>query len=194
MQQNNQPRIFLVGASGTGKSTVYRALRDLLPNVPTISNVARTLMSQGKVTLNTSSGAENQRIIFNEFIDRINEYPANHPLISERHLIDCLAYTRAMLMRLRPSDPAYRDMRIEEGEEDDLLLMYMASHPSDQFIYFPIEFPMEDDGVRSNDPIFRADTDQNIRRLLNIYTDGEYLTVTGTAEERILQVRNWLNI
>ena len=59
-------------------------------------------------------------------------------------------------------------------------------------MYIPIEFPIEEDGVRDADPTNQEKMDFLIKNLLD--TSGvKYITVTGTVEERVKQIEDALN-
>ena len=64
---------------------------------------------------------------------------------------------------------------------------FVNANPDVLFVYVPIEFALEDDGVRNVDPDHQAKIDFFIKNMLDT-TDTPYITVTGTVEERVAQV------
>jgi len=56
----------------------------------------------------------------------------------------------------------------------------------DFVFYLPIEFPLEEDGVRSVDPEFRAEIDRRFRKCLTEF-NVKYVVLSGSIEERIKQ-------
>ena len=60
-------------------------------------------------------------------------------------------------------------------------------------IYTPIEFPVENDGLRSINEKERTTIDFLIKNILDT-TGADYITVTGTVEERLAQIKEKLNV
>lgn len=69
---------------------------------------------------------------------------------------------------------------------------FYHDNPDIEICYFPIEFPVVDDGVRSTDEEFRAEIDFLIKTFLDS-AEIKYHTITGTVEERIAKVDSILN-
>jgi hypothetical protein len=59
------------------------------------------------------------------------------------------------------------------------------------FIYFPIEFASVDDGVRSTNEEWRTKIDNQFRTNL-IAMGRDYLTVTGSPNQRVEQILNYI--
>ena len=53
----------------------------------------------------------------------------------------------------------------------------------DLYVYFPIEFPLEIDGIRPSDEQYRKDIDEQIRKLLTKHKIN-YITVSGDEMQR----------
>ena len=63
------------------------------------------------------------------------------------------------------------------------------------FIYFPIEFPSVDDGVRSVNEGWRDAIDNHFRTALESRKQMEgkdYLTVSGSPKQRVEQILNYI--
>ena len=56
----------------------------------------------------------------------------------------------------------------------------------DRVFYLPIEFPMELDGVRSEDVEFQKDVDQRYKEYLS-QLGIKYIILSGSVEERVSQ-------
>ena len=65
---------------------------------------------------------------------------------------------------------------------------FTLSNPKTLVFYFPIEFPVVDDGFRSKDEEFRKKIDENIKNILN-YRHIPYIEVRGTVEERLNTIK-----
>ena len=59
------------------------------------------------------------------------------------------------------------------------------------FIYFPIEFKSVDDGVRSINEDWRTEIDNQFKSVL-LATGRDYLTVTGSPNQRVEQILNYI--
>jgi hypothetical protein len=71
------------------------------------------------------------------------------------------------------------------------LQKFHKDNPDILVVYVPIEFELAEDGLRSADPGEQAAIDFMIKNILD--TAGiEYITVTGTVEERVAQIENAL--
>jgi len=57
--------------------------------------------------------------------------------------------------------------------------------------YLPIEFPIVLDGLRPDDPGFQQDIDGRVLSLLRA-NDLDYVTLTGSVEERLEQIDSHL--
>ena len=55
------------------------------------------------------------------------------------------------------------------------------------FAFIPIEFPLENDGVRDNDEEYRKDIEYEFIRLLKSFKI-DYRIITGTIEERVKKI------
>jgi len=60
-------------------------------------------------------------------------------------------------------------------------------------VYFPIEFDAVDDGVRSVNEDWRREVDRKFKQYLDTYYPENYLTVTGSAMQRLKQILNFID-
>lgn len=161
-------RIIFTGTQGTGKTTILNELKDLYP---TITNVCRTLGQKG-VKLNEMGDTESQAKIF----DTYNELLKQNHFISDRGLSDVFGYSEW----LEKNGKITKD---ELTREYDKYVDYINNYPAVYF-YFPIEFPVENDGIRSVDEGFREEIDKNIHGNLLAH-NIPFFTVRGSVEERL---------
>ena len=64
---------------------------------------------------------------------------------------------------------------------------FFLKHDDIIICYFPIEFGVSDDGVRSTNEVFRSKIDEIIKYILTVYT-RKYYTITGDTKERYNQI------
>lgn len=171
-------KLILTGAQGTGKSTVLYEFEKLGWNV--ITEVVRKLSKEG-VKINELGNEESQVKIFNTY----KELLAGEEYVSDRGLTDVAAYTWYLTNKgdIHPSVLWEQLTDIDEFFENnkDVLVCY-----------FPIEFPLVNDGVRSMNEHFRKDIDSNIKSILEL-REIPYITVTGTVEERVKLITDEIN-
>ena len=162
-------RIIFTGAQGTGKTTILNYFQG---KQPIITNVCRTLAKNG-VKINEMGDDESQATIFNKYCDLLSQ----NDYISDRGLTDVMAYSKWL----------FEHGRLSEGEwkrEQRIFKTFIKAYPAIYF-YFPIEFRIEDDGVRSTDEDFRKEIDVNILKSLQDNPEIPGLTVHGSVEERL---------
>jgi len=164
-------KIILTGAQGTGKTTILNHYRE--KGMPVITEVVRNLAKQG-ININEAGDAKGQEAIFAEYCKQFAEMPE---FISDRGLTDVTAYTMH-LCDIGKLSPEYMELQASALDE------FVHNHQDFIYFYFPIEFPVVDDGVRSMDEEFRQCIDNNILTLLQ-ELDIPYVEVRGTVEERI---------
>jgi len=169
-------RVALVGASSTGKTTVYELLKNKLPKFEFINESTRTVGSYG-CPINEAGTSETQLAISSFHLEALLR-PGN--MILDRCYMDLLVYSNFMDKISKEAHNYIEDTwnRVK-GE---------YTH----YIYFPIEFVSVDDGVRSVNEEWRKEIDQEFKKELdNIHKP--YLTVTGSPLQRVEQILNFIN-
>lgn len=177
-------RIVFTGAQGTGKTTVLNFFKE--QGVNTITEVVRNLAQKG-VKINKDGDEKGQTKIFKEYEKLLGELDFNG-YISDRGLVDVVAYTVYLSKHGQVSEK-FADKQIKA------LKKFREANPDITYCYFPIEFPVEDDGVRDMDEEFRIEIDNIIRYLMEI-CGIQSITIRGDVKYRIEKVQrliNWLN-
>jgi len=169
-------RVALVGASSTGKTTVYELLKNKLPKFEFINESTRTVGSYG-FPINEAGTSETQLAISSFHLEALLR-PGN--MILDRCYMDLLVYSKFME---RISVETYNYI-------EDTWNRVKGEYT--HYVYFPIEFESVDDGVRSVNEDWREKIDKEFQLLL----DGvrkPYLTVTGSPLQRVEQILNFIN-
>lgn len=172
-------RIILTGSQGTGKSTILKEFEKEGWNV--ITEVVRNLSKTG-INVNEMGDEDGQRKIFETYKELLWD-DVNY--ISDRGLTDVAAYTD-YLVREGKVHPNVLWRQLEDIKD------FMRNNPDVVFCYFPIEFPVVDDGFRSTNEEFRNKIDEYIKQILDT-CQIPYITVTGTVEERFNKIKEHLN-
>jgi len=169
-------RVALVGASSTGKTTVYELLKSKLPKYEFINESTRTVNSYG-FPINEQGTSETQLAISSFHLEALLK-PGN--ILLDRCYMDLLVYSRFMD---KISVETYN--YIEDTWN-------RIKHEYTHYIYFPIEFNSVDDGVRSVNEEWREKVDKEFQALLE-GVRKPYLTVTGSPLQRVSQILNFIN-
>jgi nicotinamide riboside kinase len=168
-------RIALVGASSTGKTTVYELLKGKLPKYEFVNESTRSVAKYG-FPINENGTSETQLAISSFHLEALLK-PGN--IIFDRGYLDLLVYSRYM-----------NEISVEAYNYIEATWNRVKNEYT-HYIYFPIEFKSVDDGVRSVNEEWRKAIDEEFQLLL----DGvrkPYLTVTGSPLQRVEQILNFI--
>lgn len=165
-------KYLFTGTQSTGKSTILNHYKERGLNV--VTEVVRNLAKESNIKVNELGDEEGQKLIFNtykEILSNTNNY------ISDRSLVDVIAYTQYLVCS-GSIHPSLLWEQLEDLEE------FVKNNPDAIFCYFPIEFPVVDDGFRSLDEEFRKKIDENIKNILE--SKGiHYVEIRGSVEDRL---------
>jgi nicotinamide riboside kinase len=168
-------KVALVGASSTGKTTVYELLKGKLPKYEFINESTRTVASYG-FPINESGTSETQLTISSFHLEALLK-PGN--VILDRCYMDLLVYSNFM------------DKISKEAHNYIEDTWNRVKNEYTHYIYFPIEFQSVDDGVRSINEEWRVKIDKEFQLLLE-GVRKPYLTVTGSPLQRVQQILNFI--
>lgn len=169
-------RVALVGASSTGKTTVFELLKTKLPKWEFISESTRTVQKYGFII--NEAGTEATQLAIATYHLKTLLQPYN--LILDRCFLDVLVYTSVLDKNIPQRTTTYLESVWEEVKEE-------YTH----FIYFPIEFNAVEDGVRSVDEEWRHQVDVEFKNRLQSL---RHLTISGSPMQRVSQITKYLNI
>ena len=168
-------RIALVGASSTGKTTVYELIKGKLPKFEFINESTRSVAKYG-FPINEAGTSETQLAISSFHLEALLR-PGN--MLLDRCYMDLVVYSNFM------------DNISKEAHDyiDDTWNRVKGEYT--HYIYFPIEFDSVDDGVRSVNEDWRVKIDKEFKLLLE-GVRKPYLTVTGSPLQRVEQILNFI--
>ena len=168
-------RIALVGASSTGKTTVYELLKNKLPKYEFINESTRTVGSYG-FPINEAGTSETQLAISSFHLEALLR-PGN--VVLDRCYMDLIVYSNFM------------DKISKEAHNYIEDTWNRVKNEYTHYIYFPIEFKSVDDGVRSVNEEWREKIDKEFQLLLE-GVRKPYLTVTGSPLQRVEQILEFI--
>ena len=168
-------RVALVGASSTGKTTVYELLKNKLPKYEFINESTRTVGSYG-FPINEAGTSETQLAISSFHLEALLK-PGN--VVLDRCYMDLLVYSNFM------------DKISKEAHNYIEDTWNRVKNEYTHYIYFPIEFKSVDDGVRSVNEEWREKIDKEFQALLE-GVRKPYLTVTGSPLQRVEQILEFI--
>ena len=168
-------RVALVGASSTGKTTVYQLLKDRLDNFTFIQEASRIIYDYGFAIGNQATSTSHLALSSKHVEDLIT--PGN--LILDRCYMDLLVYSNIVTGIDAATHTYIKDT------------WYRIQDKYTHYIYFPIEFEQVDDGVRTINQVWRTKVDHEFKSLLQ-QVKAPYLTVTGSALDRVEQVLQFI--
>jgi nicotinamide riboside kinase len=164
-------RIGLTGTMSVGKSTLAKALGELeqFKDYSVQTERSKYLRDMG-ISLNTDSTLKGQLIFAAE--RSIELMQPN--IITDRTVYDVCAFTLSA-----NSIGNYDKQRFVE-------LLMEIRRDYDAIIYVsPEGINIEDNGVRTTDPIYREKIDTTIKEMLKEFPPKKLITVSGSTEERI---------
>ena len=168
-------RIALVGASSTGKTTVYELLKNKLPKYEFVNESTRTVGSYG-FPINEKGTDATQLAISSFHLEALLQ-PYN--LVLDRCYMDLVVYSHFM------EGIEEKTLRYIEDTWNRIKGEYT------HYVYFPIEFDSVDDGVRSVNEDWRKKVDGLFQDVL-IGVRQPYLTITGSPMQRVDQILDFI--
>lgn len=184
-------RIIMIGAHGTGKSTLANEIGKMMG-----CNVVESIAREMRIVFNRMeipTSAEND-IRKQDALCHLAEWDfrrwKDETVIMTRCPLDTLAYTMATYTSHEWVSPKIGDgfKAIIDNytnrwmSDKELMEMFENS----LFVYLPIEFGIEDDGVRPVDRKYQELVDAAMRQLMGAF-GIKPLVVSGTVEERVEQ-------
>lgn len=188
-------KICLLGAQGTGKSTLVNYFKE---QCRVVDGIARRVIAHGGAS-NQNGDSYSQRRIFNDYMEALRgDY------LSTRSMIDVYAYTQYLVQHyeLVPYNPfsvgEYILLKIELWRELYLIKKWLSKNPDVIICYIPVEFDPVEDGVRSIDKEYQRAINKNMndifcKLILSCYISRGYV-ITGSLIDRIAHMEHIINI
>lgn len=164
-------RIGLTGTMSVGKSTLAKALGEIdeLKDHSVQTERSKYLRDQG-IALNTDSTLKGQVVFAAErSIELMQEN-----IITDRTIYDVCSFTLSANSIDWNTKEKFVDLMMKLRNEYDVVI-YVS----------PEGIDIEDNGVRTVDPIYRDKIDYTIKEMLKAYPPKRLIEVSGSTEERI---------
>lgn len=165
-------KILLVGAHGTGKTTLAKEIQKVYPRFTIIDGIHREAKQDG-FEINKTDDVISQ-------IETVRRYwykvGARNSFISLDGMLRQTAY--AICNKL--PEPVIGLMKE--------LCYIERKHFTDAIFYLPIEFLLEKDNVREEDKEFQEQVNTEICSLLNTFYHYNYFAAAGSVDQRVARV------
>lgn len=167
------------GTHCTGKSTILSMMEASGYNV-IMHNVIRDMSKNNEIdALYNNSTEESQQRIFDRIMTILIDNK-DEDYVSDRGLIDVVAYSIANNLSIVP-------LQLKE------LKKFSEENRGIVYFYFPIEFPIVEDGVRSTDEGYRRRVDESIVAIADMLRIP-LIRVEGNVEERYNYVKEFMAV
>lgn len=186
MDQVMNVKVNFVGTQGTGKTTLLEAARkdEAFKDFQFCTEIVRDLVKKKNLSINESGNAKSQKVFF----DAYNKILNKNGYISDRCIIDVHAYTNYLYDYKPIKNEKEPQSLYKEILRENSILKSLNKDSFGIIIYFPIEFELVDDGIRSLNVSFQEYIDQYIVSILNKYQLPFY-TIRGSVEQRLKQLK-----
>lgn len=173
-------KIAFIGSHCTGKTTTLKDIEAYFFDHHIVTEVIRQIHSEKTLPINEQSTEETQAVLLDAYLDiLIND----NLFISDRSILDVFSYTTWLFQNQKVSESFYQDQKKKVLDNFSLY---------DYVFYFPIEFELKEDGVRSIDPSFREQIAQIMEEIIK-ENSLVVFPVTGKRDKRtkyILELTN----
>lgn len=185
----NIKHIIFTGASGVGKTTIVRMFEERLGIKP-IKELIRELHKSTGLKINQDGGIETQRTLFDMYMDVLKD--DDSWTLSDRGMCDVIGYTKWLADHAEEKGiNQYEIDREQFYEQENFRKWWSRMKDNTLIVFFPIEFELKADGVRSTDSQYQKEVSANIEG--NLRACGvDYLTVHGNPEERYEMILNMI--
>jgi len=168
-------KIGFCGTMSVGKTTLVNALKELPEFKDYYFRTERSkhLMDLG-VPLNTDSTLKGQLVFASERAVELMQ----EKIITDRTVVDVMAFCELS-----------KSMEAHEKHYLSATLYYLIKEYDILFYVSPEGVEIEDNGIRETNAEYRDAIDKKIKSIVKMFR-GNTITISGTVEERIKQVKN----
>lgn len=192
-------RIAVSGTQCIGKSTFISDFLSKWTGYKLAGQSCSKFVTEEKISHSQQSSEETQEKILNYLLDNTMKYEKTDKVIYDRCPIDNLAYTMWLNCKGKVSDKFL---------EKTINLVRESTRFLDIIFYIPITkvstIPIEENGVRDIDPVFREEIDNIFKSIFNTYykqtgavfikdDSPAVIEIFGKPEERIIMASFYLN-
>lgn len=184
--------INFTGAQGTGKTSVLNALKKDpdFAGFEFVTEVVRNFVKEKGIAINKQGTIQTQELLFEAYSNVLDK---SNPYVSDRCIVDVCAYTSSGRdLSINSENSTYEVnfawRRLVEEQKKKIVEM---KNSLGLVCYFPVEFDLVDDGVRSIDPEYQKEIDNKIHQILHGNMIS-HLIVHGSVEERVAQIKKHL--
>jgi GTPase SAR1 family protein len=174
-------KIGLCGTMSVGKTTLVRALKkeSEFKDYTFRTERSKVLNSMG-IPLNTDSTLKGQLVFAAERAAELMQ----ENIITDRTIIDVMAFCELS-----------KSMSIAEKQHINGVLWHLIREYDIIFHIDDLSVPIEDNGIRETDKNYRLAIHEKISSILGMYRymPGKVITISGTTEERINQIKSFLS-
>lgn len=192
-------KISISGSTNMGKSTYIKDFLQKWTNYKTPNKSYRDIIKDKNLPHSKNSTEETQKVIMDFLVDQAVESSKEDFIITDRCVLDVLAYSAWLNINGKVSDKFLDEQRILARET---LKLY------DIIFFTPItkvaSVEIENDGFREVDELFREEIDNIFKAFGQSYNNGDgrifpkedspaWIEIFGNREERIKMTELYLN-
>ena len=170
-------KIGFCGTMSVGKTTLVNALKKLpeFKDYTFRTERSKYLMEMG-IPLNTDSTYKGQLIFTAERAAELMQ----EKIITDRTIVDVIAFSN-LSTSMKEHEKFFLSSALTPLIDEYDVLFYVS----------PEGVEIEDNGVRETNAEYREAVDEKIKSIVGMYRNNT-ITISGTVEERITQVKNAL--
>lgn len=177
-------RVAVSGAHGVGKTTfcndLAAAFKGRSKSVEVLTNVSRDLHAEG-VAINEGTEESEYPLFLEKHLTNLFEKGESEYIIHDRTMVDTVSYA------------------IANGNLHQRWISFLLKATPhlltgvDRYFYIPIEFEIEDDGLRATGKEYQISVDRAVVDILQ-KCRPDAITLTGSREERVAQALKHIDL
>lgn len=173
-------RIAIVGAQGTGKTTLLNQVEKMYgDSFLYIKEIVRSLHKEKSIKINKEADFDSQMMIFEKHAEnaKLSDF------ISDRSAIDAFVYSYLNFKKGKFSESEFTEF-------ESIFLSIIDSY--DKIFFIPIEFELKSDGFRDTDKVFQKEINDLFLEVFYLY-DINFISLSGTVKERLNRFKFHIN-
>jgi hypothetical protein len=174
-------KIWFTGSHGTGKTTQMEYFLRVHPEFNRLEMERRHLAEQGIIKINKAAAPWDEIVISG--CAMLAMLSTSSPFISDRSWVCKCAYAQALPFSQELLE-AYHVVNTNS---------FFGVTEQDKYFYFPPIIELEDDGVRSIDPVYQKEIDYWVQFYLDYFGIPFYTIEQLTVQDRHFEIEKELN-